>query len=418
MENILVNKEDIQIFLEEINSLPSFVHTDVKKSAILDLLALKIHSIVDSNNLIKRVLYLNEVCSSEILSWLNQDNFGFFMTFEDDKVILYTQKNLNILEDTSYTHLVYTPYMEITNYIINHYDEEYKPLSSLVMYAQSHNYFFKNTLVEELTAMTLSYIDNDLPDYLRYQLFIEKLLSKKEKPLSLENKQFLLKQFNGDGMNLNSYIIFLSKNYISKNIDFIVHSVLESNNQTNNLLFADKSKLLNVIKDTVNNDIFTYLRYPRRSNNLTILDLLKIENDFNIHSNIYKTIQRYEYSITKLIYTLQDKLNVKISFKHKIDDKTKLVNTTCSFIESFYSALLHGPIIDYDIRIPVILTHKGNQIFLNGFKDDIIMKTLNIGKQDSLIYSKCKENINDIINGINEIKNLGFEIIDYKHTFI
>ena len=104
MGNILINEKDIEIFSEEIDSLKFLNSTYTKKSAILDLLALKIHSTLDSNNLAKRVLYLNEVCSSEVLKWLNQDNFGFFLTFEEGNAVLYVQEASNNHSYTSYAY--------------------------------------------------------------------------------------------------------------------------------------------------------------------------------------------------------------------------------------------------------------------------------------------------------------------------
>ena len=412
MENTLINKEDIKTFLDEINSFQSFTFTKIKKSTILDLLALKIHSIIDSNNLTNRVLYLNEVCSLEVLNWFNQDNFGFFMTFENDKTILYEQKRVRNI-DTLCNSFVYEPYLEINNHIIKHYDKNYKPLSSFVMYAQSHNYFFKKNLIEELTEMVLSYIDNGLDDYLLHELFIEKTLLKKEEPLSLEEKQFLLKRFDGDSMNLNNYLISLSKKHISNDIDFVVNSILKSDNQKNYLLFTNKSKLFNKIKNIVNNNIFLYLKSHTRA-----INLLKIENDFNIHSNIIKTIQEYEYSVAELSHILENHSGFKISFKYKKEDKIKSITIDSVFTSLHYSSLLKGPIIDYHICIPVILDSRGDYILLNGFKDDTILNTLKVGKLNSSGYSKCKEKVGDIINKINEIKNLGFEVTDCEYTFI
>lgn len=410
MENILINEKDIEIFSEEIDSLESLNSTYTKKSAILDLLALKIHSTLGSNNLAKRVFYLNEICTSEVLKWLNQDNFGFFMTFEESNAVLYVQ-------ETSYNHS-YTAYAEINNYVIRHLNKDYKPLNSLKAYTQSYNYFFRNTLVEEINAMALSYINNELKDYLPYELFIEKSLLKKEKPISLKDKKFLLETCKGNGMDLNSYIVSKSKDYIFENINLIANNILESISQTDNSSLTDKSKLFNLIKNTINKTILNYLNKPLSANNITMLHLFRMENDFNIHSTICSKITTYEKSIWNIIDRITEDLktsyNIKISFRDIIENKQKTTNVRCCDISSIYSVTIEGPIIDYDISVINIVTPDYDHIMINGFKDAIIMDTLKIGDSNQYIYSDCKKIIDNINNQINEIKNLGLEIKIYE----
>ena len=410
MENILINEKDIEIFSEEIDSLKSLNSTYTKKSAILDLLALKIHSTLDSNNLAKRVLYLNEVCSSEVLKWLNQDNFGFFLTFEEGNAVLYVQ-------EASHNHS-YTSYAEINNNMIRHFNKDYKPLNSLDTYTQSYNYFFTNTLAEEINTMALSYANNELKDYLHYQLFVEKSLLKKEKPILLKEKKFLLHVCKGNGMNLNGYIVSKSKDYISENINLIVNNILESISQTDNSSLTDKTILFNLIKNTINKIILNYLKKPLFINNLTILHLFQMENDFNIHSTICGKINAYEKSIWNIIDKITEHLKIfngiKISFDDIIDNNQKAISVLCSDINPINAVKIKGPIINYDVNVINIVTPNMNRITINGFKNPIIMDTLKIGNSRQYIYSDCKKIIDNINNQIDEIRNLGLKIKIYE----
>lgn len=410
MENTLINEMDVKIFSEEIDSSQVLNTTYTKKCAILDLLAFKLHSTLDSNNFAKRVLYLNEICSPDVLKWLNQENFGFFLTLEEDNAVLYAQESQYRPE--------YKPYAKINNNVIRHFNKDYKTLHSLDIYIQSSNYFFKNTLIKKINSMTLSYINNELKDYLMYELFVEKSLYAKEKPLSLKDKKFLLQACEGNGMDLNNYIIQKSKDYIFKNINLITDNILESSNQIENSSLTDNSTLLKLIKNTINNIILTYLNKPLSANNLTILHLFRMENDFNIHSTICDKINTYEKSIWNIINRITEDLktsyNIKISFNDVIENKRKVRNVRCCDIGSIYAVIIKGPIINYDVSVINIVTPNMDRIMINGFKDAIIMNTLKIEESDTYIYSDCKKIINNINNQIDEIKNLGLEMQIYE----